>query len=66
MGAVAALEPPLKDPKNCGLTEGQEELYKKSLIVTTEIGVVVEGTTAKLVVTPVAKLVSKNAKASEN
>jgi len=31
-------------------------------MVTTEIGVVVEGTTAKLVVTPVAKLVSKKAK----
>ena len=35
-------------------------------MVTTEIGVVVDGTTAKFVVTPVDKLVSKNAKASEN
>ena len=35
-------------------------------MVTTEIGSLVLGTTAKLVVTPVFKLVNKKAKASEN
>ena len=62
----AACDPPLNLPKYWELTDGQEELYWKSLIVTTDIGVVVFGTTAKLVVCPVAVFVSRNANASEN
>jgi hypothetical protein len=62
----AALEPPLKAPKYCEFTDPQVELYKKSLMVTTDIGVVVDGTTAKFVVTPVEVLVIRKAKASEN
>ena len=63
---VEAAEPPLNLPKYCWFTDAHEELYIKSLIVTTEIGVVVLGTTAKLVVSPVFRLVNKNANASEN
>ena len=40
-------------------------MYRKSRIVTTEIGIFVLGTTAKFVVTPVFKLVNKKANASE-
>ncbi len=65
MADVAAFEPPLKLPKYCAFADGHDELYKKSLIVTTDIGRLVLGTTAKLVVTPVDVFVKRNAKASE-
>jgi hypothetical protein len=62
---VVAFEPPLKFPKYCELADGHDELYKKSLIVTTDIGRFVFGTTAKFVVTPVDVFVKRKAKASE-
>ena len=50
--------------KKPGFTEAQLLLYSVSRIVTTDTGAVVPGTTAKFVVTPVTKSVSKKAKAS--
>jgi hypothetical protein len=66
IAAEAAAEPPLYAPKYCAFADGQDELYKKSLMVTTEIGIFVLGTTAKFFVIPVLVFVNRKAKASEN